>query len=292
MRTTAILNLKGGVGKTATTVNMAAILAADYHKRVLVVDADSQANTTEFFGGDPSAAGLSDLLRGKCKTDDNPIMLQKTDLDNVALIAADVSLMDLDLSKVESGSVETSCLRELRDILERRTTWEDPRLQVIMGLPYDYMLIDCPPAFNAACAAALLAADDVIIPIKLDAFSLRGMANLMRQIQNMRAINPGLKLAGLLPTMIYKSEKISAALETLRASDLFVFPGIRKTNKVDDMTFAQRPLIESSPKSAACIDYRRFVGAYVAQEGGKDRGKSTTRRRRTHGTMKGGANNG
>lgn len=57
MRTTAILNLKGGVGKTATTVNMAAILAADYHKRVLVVDADSQANTTEFFGGDPSAAG-------------------------------------------------------------------------------------------------------------------------------------------------------------------------------------------------------------------------------------------
>ena len=108
----------------------------------------------------------------------------------------------------------------------------------------------------------------------------------------MRAIKPGLKLAGLLPTMIYKSEKISAALEALRASDLFVFPGIRKTNKVDDMTFAQRPLIESSPKSAACIDYRRFVGAYVAQEGGKDRGKSTTRRRRTHGTMKGGANNG
>ena len=137
---------------------------------------------------------------------------------------------------------------------------------------YDYVLIDCPPAFNAACAAALLAADDVIIPIKLDAFSLRGMANLMRQIQNMRQINPRLRLAGLLPTMIYKSDKIADALEVLRASKLFVFPGIRKTNKVDDMTFAQRPLIESSPKSAACVDYRRFVKIYVGQEGGANNG--------------------
>ena len=64
MRTTAILNLKGGVGKTATTVNMAAILAADYHKSVLVVDADSQANTTEFFGGKGlNACTFADLLR-------------------------------------------------------------------------------------------------------------------------------------------------------------------------------------------------------------------------------------
>ena len=198
---------------------------------------------------------------------------------NMHLIAADDSLMDLDLTSMKRDDVDAFILRDFLSSVDASKRW-------------DYCLIDCPPAFNAACAAALLAADDVIIPIKLDAFSLRGMANLMRQIQNMRAINPGLKLAGLLPTMIYKSEKISAALEALRASDLFVFPGIRKTNKVDDMTFAQRPLIESSPKSAACIDYRKFVGSYVAQEGGKDRGKSTTRRRRTHGTMKGGANNG
>ena len=273
MRTTAILNLKGGVGKTATTVNMAAILAADYHKSVLVVDADSQANTTEFFGRSSQKQTLAHLLRDEYITPSASVC--STDFPGVFLIPGDESLMDLDLSKVEDEKVNVQILRQL---------FRQPL--------YDYVLIDCPPAFNAACAAALLAADDVIIPIKLDAFSLRGMANLMRQIQNMRAINPGLKLAGLLPTMIYKSEKISAALEALRASDLFVFPGIRKTNKVDDMTFAQRPLIESSPKSAACIDYRKFVGAYVAQEGGKARGASVTHRRRTHGTMKGGANNG
>ena len=119
-------------------------------------------------------------------------------------------------------------------------------------------------------AAALLAADDVIIPIKLDAFSLRGMANLMRQIYNMRDINPDLILAGLLPTMVYRSEQISKALEILNASDFTIFPSIRKTNKVDDMTFAQKPLIESSPHSAACVDYRKFVKSYV--KGGADRG--------------------
>ena len=276
MRTTAILNLKGGVGKTATTVNMAAILAADYGKSVLVVDADSQANTTEFFGGkSPNACSFADLLRRDELRPPLRSVIGGTVFEGVSLLAADEGLMDLDLSAVKSNTADVACLR--RYLSESVET----------GI-YDYVLIDCPPAFNAACAAALLAADDVIIPIKLDAFSLRGMANLMRQISNMRAINPQLRLAGLLPTMVYKSEKISAALETLRASKLFVFPAIRKTNKVDDMTFAQRPLIESSPKSAACIDYRRFVGAYVAQEGGKDRGKSTTRRRRTHGTMKGG----
>ena len=283
MRTTAILNLKGGVGKTATTVNMAAILAADYHKSVLVVDADSQANTTEFFGGVPvNTNTFADMLRDP-KTHG---CWAPSSFPGVCILPADETLMDLDLSSIESKKCDPQCLKKSLSEFSRYCKAEPV-------VPFfDHVLIDCPPAFNAACAAALLAADDVIIPIKLDAFSLRGMANLMRQIQNMRAINPGLKLAGLLPTMIYKSEKISAALEALRASDLFVFPGIRKTNKVDDMTFAQRPLIESSPKSAACIDYRRFVGAYVAQEGGKDRGKSTTRRRRTHGTMKGGANNG
>lgn len=285
MRTTAILNLKGGVGKTATTVNMAAILAADYGKRVLVVDADSQANTTEFFGGDPETGRLSALLRypsfkGNVGRDTMCwASVQPVAGYDMHLIAADDSLMDLDLTSMKRDDVDAFILRDFLSSVDAASRW-------------DYCLIDCPPAFNAACAAALLAADDVIIPIKLDAFSLRGMANLMRQISNMRKINGALRLAGLLPTMVYKSEQISAALETLRASQLFVFPAIRKTNKVDDMTFAQRPLIESSPKSAACIDYRRFVGAYVAQDGGKDRGASVTHRRRTHGLMKGGEGNG
>lgn len=249
MRTTAILNLKGGVAKTVTCVNMAAILAADYGKRVLVVDADSQANTTEFFGGTEACAStMSDLLRG---TDVNAV-IRATETERISMIAADDSLMDLDLSSVKSKEADMRCL---------------DRLLAYHLEDFDYCLIDCPPAFNAAAAAALLAADDVIIPIKLDAFSLRGMANLTRQVKNMQTINPALWIAGLLPTMVYRSEKISDALDILHMmSDFRIYPKIRKTNKVDDMTFAQRPLIESSPHSAACVDYRRFVREYT-QEG-------------------------
>lgn len=247
MRTTAVLNLKGGVAKTTTVVNMAAILARLHKQRVLVVDADSQANTTEFFGGVPATAcTLSDMLR---RTDvNNPI--HSSNFSGVELLGADDSLMDLDLSKVEGKQVDVSCLKKKLDEVRDK---------------YDYVFIDCPPAFNAASAAALLAADDVLIPMKLDGFSLRGMANLMRQVQNMKKLNPKLRLAGLLPTMLVKDEAIADVLQQLQHSKLHVFSPIRfqQRGKVDKMTFCQSPLIFSSPHCAACQDYKRFVLEYM-----------------------------
>ena len=252
MRTIVILNLKGGVAKTATAVNVAAILASDYKQRVLLIDADSQCNSTEFYGGDPAKGNLAEVLR-RGNHEDAAWGIQSTRFTGVDLLAGDESLMDLDLTKVELQDVRATVLRDMVQLLDS------------MHL-YDWVLVDCPPAFNAASAAALIAADEVIIPIKLDAFSLRGMANLMRQIANMRQINPKLRLGGLLPTMWYRSENIQRAEETLRASGLPVYPHIRRTNKVDDMTFAQEPLLISSPKSAAGRDYRTFVRALM--EGG------------------------
>ena len=246
MRTTAVLNLKGGVAKTTTVVNMAAILARLHKKRVLVIDADSQANTTEFFGGVPAAAcTLSDMLR---RTDiNNPI--HSSNFRGIDLLGADDSLMDLDLSKVEGKQVDVACLKT--------------KLEQLRG-EYDYVFIDCPPAFNAASAAALLAADDVLIPIKVDAFSLRGMANLMRQIRNMQAINKGLKLAGLLPTMFNaKSDNVADALQQLRKTKLHIFSPIRRSDKADDMTFEQAPLIICSPRSGPCRDYKTLVLEYM-----------------------------
>lgn len=246
MRTTAVLNLKGGVAKTTTVVNMAAILAAKYKKKVLVVDADSQANTTEFYGGAPEAADtLSDMLRGQCKS----TAIHRSNFPDVDMIAADDSLMDLDLSKVEGRQVNVACLKEL--LAEKQGD-------------YDFVFIDCPPAFNAASAAALLAADDVLIPIKLDAFSLRGMANLMRQIRNMQSINKGLKLAGLLPTMFNsKNENVVDALRQLQNTKMHVFSPIRRSDKADDMTFEQAPLIICSPRSGPCQDYKKMVLEYM-----------------------------
>lgn len=257
MRTIAILNLKGGVGKTVTAINVSYILAAEHRQRVLLVDADSQANTTEFFGADPAKGNLADVLTAPdgaygCAS------IQATRYACLDLLAASDRLMDLDLSKVELQQARPTAMVELLSHLRE------------IDQEYDTILIDCPPAFSAAAAAALLAADEVVIPIKLDAFSLRGMGNLMRQVTNMRRINPRLRIAGCLPTMFYRSDDTRRALETLQVSDLPVFRTvIRRSNRVDGMTFAQQPLALFSPTSAAGVDYRRFVREL---EGGAYRG--------------------
>lgn len=255
IRTTAIVNLKGGVAKSTTVINMAAILAKRHCRKILIIDADSQCNTTEFFGADPEKGNLAKVLRNSGAEPkpgvDAAYNIQSTRYDRIDILAGDDSLMDLDLSKVEQQTVNANVLRylveEVRDM-------------------YDHAFIDCPPAFNAASAAALIAADDVIIPIKLDAFSLRGMVNLTRQIMNMRQINPRLKIAGILPTMWYNDPEIADAEKQLRDAGLHVFPHIRRSDKVDKMTFRQEPLLISSPRSSAGIDYRKFVKEFV---GGK-----------------------
>lgn len=252
IRTTAILNLKGGVAKTTTAINMAAILATKYGKRVLLIDADSQCNTTEFFGGENAGDTLACVLRGSRYCEDAEFIarhaIQSTGIENLDLIPADDTLMDMDLSAASSGDVDVNVLRSMVEAVRE---------------VYDYVLIDCPPAFNAAAAAALVAADDVVIPIKLDAFSLRGMVNLTRQIKNMKRINPRLRIAGLLPTMWYKAPEIQDAEQQLRAAGFRVFHHIRRSDKVDRMTFQQEVLLTSSPNSGAGIDYRAFVAEYV-----------------------------
>ncbi len=248
MRTIAILNQKGGVGKTITSINMAAILAKDYGQRVLCVDADSQGNLTEFFGADPAISNLADVLRG-----DAPAVasIQRTAMPDVDILPGSDELMDLDLTQVELQAVSATVLRDMVAYLAEAKA-------------YDAVIVDCPPAFNAAAAAALIAADDVLIPIKVDAFSLRGMANVMRQIANMRQINPRLRIAGVLPTMYYRSShEYDAAIRELVHAGLRVFPSIRRSDRVDDSTFAQDALLTFSPRSAAAVDYRKFVATFL-----------------------------
>jgi chromosome partitioning protein len=279
MKTIAICNLKGGVAKTTTVVNLAAILAAERGKNVLVIDADSQANATSFLGGDREQPGMAALLQGQI-TKENPLELQRTNVGGVTLIAGSAELMDLDLTKAGEGTVNVQCLRQLREQLERdaaayakvvgeadhrkaRLFPDGDNTQLLaatfFGLPYDYCLIDCPPAFNAASSAALIAADAVLIPVKLDAFALEGMANLLQQIQNMRRINPRLRVLGVLPVMWYKSERTGAAERALREAGLRILPRIRRSDKVDEMTYRQAPLISCSPKSGPCKDYRMLA---------------------------------
>ena len=246
MRTTAIMNLKGGTAKTVTAINAAAIMAEDYGLRVLLVDADSQANLTEFISRAPEdgirVGGFADLLRGL-----KPFPMP-TKVKNVRLLPGDETLMALDVTAAGSGAADPMALAEWLKAHE-----ED----------YDRVLIDCPPAFSAGAMAALIAADDVVIPMKLDAFGIRGMANLIEQIRNMKAVNPDLELAGVLPTMVYPGDQQREALEQLTgkltAAGIRTFHRIRRSPSVDGSTFSQAPLVQHSPKCGACRDYRIFV---------------------------------
>lgn len=254
MRITAILNNKGGVGKTTTAINLATLLAVSHQKKVLLIDADAQANSTEFFGADPNWS-LADVLLGHSSLG---MCRQATEYRGLDILPANDALMDLDIANACKRTAKVERLRnELADA-------------AAMG-HYDYVFIDCPPSFSAACAAALLAAEDVVIPIKLDAFSLRGMANLVRQIAGMQKINPALHTAGILITMWYSGTSILEAEEILRNSDLPVYKTkIRRSDRVDAMTLAQLPLQFFSPRSAAGVDYRKFANEYV--KGGRRNG--------------------
>ncbi len=185
MRTTAILNLKGGVAKTVTCVNMAAILAADYRKRVLVVDADSQANTTEFFGGLVACScTMADLLR---QNDVNPVV-RPTSFPGVFLLGADDSLMDLDLSAVKSKTADVASLNDL--------------LTGHMG-DFDYVLIDCPPALSLCTYNAMAVASGLLIPVQMEGLSVTGLAAIVQEMKLVkRELNPSLEIRGMLPVMV------------------------------------------------------------------------------------------
>lgn len=250
MRTTAILNLKGGVGKTTTAIHLGLLLHRDHGARVLLVDCDPQCNLTQFFEADPTHGNTAGtLLAGSefyaisC--------IQHTAFADVDIIAADDKLMELDLSALSTERVKVYVFKQLVEELGRRGK-------------YDYVIFDCPPAFNSACAAALIACDDVVVPIKLDAFSVAGMTNVLRQVQNMRKINARLRVAGILPTMWYKDDKITESEGILRNSRLHVYQHIRRSNKADAVTYS-RQLADA--KAGHMRDYRRFAAEYAAQGG-------------------------
>lgn len=251
MRTTVIFNLKGGVGKTTTVIHLAQLLHRDFKARVLVVDCDPQCNLSQFFDAYPSFGTTAQVLTNAWVYGVSTGLIQNTETDGVDILAADESLMELDLSSLKTDRVNKYCFRMM--MLELRKLDR-----------YDYILFDCPPAFNSASAAAMMAADDVIIPIKLDAFSITGMANVMRQVKNMQRINSRLRVAGVLPTMWYRSEEIAEAEGILRQSGLTAFPRIRYNKRVDAVTM-NREL--ANAKTGHMLDYKRFVAAYVKQGG-------------------------
>ncbi len=180
----AIANQKGGVGKTTTSINLAASLGV-LEKKVLLIDADPQANATSGLGIDVETVeiGTYQLLE---HTNSAKQAIVKTETPNLDIIPAHIDLVAIEIELVDKESREYMLKKALQEIKE----------------DYDYILIDCAPSLGLLTLNALTASDAVIIPIQCEYFALEGLGKLLNTIKSVQKIhNPDLDIEGLLLTM-------------------------------------------------------------------------------------------
>jgi len=221
-RIIALVNQKGGVGKSTTTVNLGAALAVS-GKRVLIVDSDPQGNTTTGFGLDKAAlhACVYDVLLQNAAIGD---VQRDTEIDGLQIVPATLNLAGAELELVGAISRETRLRAALATIAAR----------------YDFVLIDCPPSLGLLTINALTAAEEAIIPVQAEFYALEGLSQLSNVVRRVReALNPGLHISGVLVTMFDGRTRL--ALEVLDELERFFPQQMFKTQIPRNVRLSEAP---------------------------------------------------
>ena len=235
----AIINLKGGVGKSVTACNLAAELAAK-SKSVLVVDLDKQGNTSKFFGvADYDRPCVSSVLLGMAMVRD---AIVETAIPAVALLPCDMRMLKANREMIQDTGPRQFYLRN--------------RLEPVEG-KYDYCLMDCPPDLDMGSINALTAADWVIIPVDCDEWACDGMREIIDQIEQVQMYyNPHLKVMGALMTKYRRTRYAGEVVHQLNEAGIeMLHTVIRYTVKVSEAKSAHEPLRVYKPDCSAALDY-------------------------------------
>jgi len=249
----AIANQKGGVGKTTSTINLAYALARR-GKRVLAVDADPQASLTMYFDHDPDALEEEEKTLYFSLLGDVPLEALILG-DNPALIPSSIALADAEPELISNilMSAPTVLRDKLRELRDR----------------YDFILIDCTPSLGLLTVNALAAADAVLVPVKTDHLSFRGVERLFRTIDKLQQrLNPSLQIFGILPTQynprnLHDNETLERVRAGLAVRRVRIFDPINRSTAYDRASTEGRPTLELAPATPGVQVYYAVADALI-----------------------------